>query len=176
MVGLGMLLILVTLLASYLRWRGTLFSRRWLLWIFVFAVIGPFAANQLGWVAAEIGRQPWVVHPRVLRDDAGNIVYDQAGLIRYRMEEGLLTREGISETIIPGPVVGSIAMFGFIYGLLFWIWLYVLNDKIQKGPLPLMPPGRTTGPGIISAAAGRTIHQDTMSGAKDVPDRQGRED
>ncbi|MBI4472594.1 MAG: cytochrome ubiquinol oxidase subunit I, partial [Acidobacteria bacterium] len=71
MVGLGVFFIVLTLFASWLRWRGTLFHKRWLLWIFVFAVAGAFAANELGWVAAEVGRQPWIVHPNVLRDPSG---------------------------------------------------------------------------------------------------------
>ena len=39
MVAIGMLFIVSTLYASYLRWRGTLFTKRWLLWYFVFAVL-----------------------------------------------------------------------------------------------------------------------------------------
>ena len=54
-----------------MRWRGTLFDKRWLLWVFVISVLGPFVANQLGWAAAEVGRQPWIVHPNVVRDAAG---------------------------------------------------------------------------------------------------------
>ena len=72
MVGLGMFFIAVTLLASFLRWRGTLFQNRWLLWVFVFAVVGAVAANQSGWVAAEVGRQPWIVYPPVKIDPGTN--------------------------------------------------------------------------------------------------------
>ncbi len=56
MVALGIFFIVLTLLALFKLWRGTLFGCRALLWVFVFAVIGPYAANQLGWVAAEVGR------------------------------------------------------------------------------------------------------------------------
>ena len=45
MVGLGMFFIAVTLLACFLRWRERLFGQRWLLWVFVFAVVGPFVAE-----------------------------------------------------------------------------------------------------------------------------------
>jgi cytochrome d ubiquinol oxidase subunit I len=170
MVALGMFFIGVTLLASFLRWRGALFDKRWLLWLFVVAVLGPFAANQLGWVAAEVGRQPWIVHPNVLRDPAGNIALDAAGMIAYDMKEGLLTRDAVSSTITGGQVLSSIIMFSLVYFLLFWIWLYVLNDKIQKGPKPVVigPDGKG---GWLAATAGRTLHEESMSEAKDRPER-----
>ncbi|HNQ22349.1 MAG TPA: cytochrome ubiquinol oxidase subunit I [Phycisphaerae bacterium] len=61
MVGLGVAFIVLTVTAMLLLWRGTLFRKRWLLRAFMFAVIGPVIANQAGWAAAEVGRQPWVV-------------------------------------------------------------------------------------------------------------------
>ena len=131
----------LTLLACFLRWRGTLFEKRWLLWIFVVAVFGPFIANEVGWVSAEVGRQPWIVHPNVIRDAAGNPQFDAAGMVQYNLSEGLLTRNAVSEAIDGGQVLASIVMFSVIYALLFWVWLYVLNDKIQKGPKPVVIGG-----------------------------------
>src|SRR5205823_2146481 len=61
MVGIGTFFIALTLLASWFRWRGTLFEKRWLLCIFVGAVVLAVAANELGWASAEVGRQPWTV-------------------------------------------------------------------------------------------------------------------
>jgi cytochrome d ubiquinol oxidase subunit I len=110
MVALGMFFIAITLYASFLRWRGTLFQKRWLLWIFVFAILAAYAANQLGWIAAEVGRQPWVVY----------------GLLR--------TNESVSKSVSAGEVAASIGLFGVVYTLLFLVWLYVMNDKIQHGP------------------------------------------
>jgi len=110
MVGLGILFIVMTLYASFLRWRGALFQKRWLLWAFVWAVPLPYAANQLGWVTAEVGRQPWVVY----------------GLLR--------TSDALSKSVVAGQVLGSILMFGLIYGLLFAVWVFVLDSKIKHGP------------------------------------------
>jgi len=112
MVALGTYFIALTLYALWCRWRGTLFRKKWLLWVFVFSVIGPFIANQLGWVAAEVGRQPW-------------IVYNQ-----------LRTSEAVSGNLAASQVLGSIVMFTVIYAMLFVLWIYLLNDKIQKGPEP----------------------------------------
>lgn len=166
MIGLGMFFIALTLLGSYLRWRGTLFTHRWLLWIFAVAVLGPFAANEVGWVSAEVGRQPWVVHPPVVKDAAGNFEFDSAGMIKMRLEEGLLTPNGVSRLVPPSHVLTSIVMFSLIYLLLFWIWLYVLNDKIQKGPKPALVDQTTTSEGLLEATASRTLHTDSMSEAK----------
>ena len=167
MVGLGMYFIALTVFGSFLRWRGTLFTNRTVLWIFVISVIGPYVANQLGWVAAEVGRQPWIVHPTVVRDAAGQPLLDAAGMIQYNMAEGLLTRNGISKVVTGGQVLTSIIMFSLIYLLLGWIWVYVLNDKIQKGPKPVTIGGDKGPGGWLASAAGRTMHEESMSQAKE---------
>jgi cytochrome d ubiquinol oxidase subunit I len=113
MVGLGCFFIALTLYSLWCYKRDTLFQKRWLLWIFVFSVIGPFVANELGWIAAEVGRQPW-------------IVYNQ-----------LRTSEAVSENLVSSQVFGSIIMFAVIYAMLFAVWIYLLNNKIQKGPEPV---------------------------------------
>jgi cytochrome d ubiquinol oxidase subunit I len=113
MVGLSIYFIALTLFAIWCRIKGTLFQKRWLLWLFVFSVVGPFIANELGWVAAEVGRQPW-------------IVYNQ-----------LRTSEAVSQNLTASQVLGSIIMFGIVYLFLFAIWIYILNEKIQKGPEPV---------------------------------------
>ncbi|HYP07206.1 MAG TPA: cytochrome ubiquinol oxidase subunit I [Bryobacteraceae bacterium] len=173
MVGLGMYFIGLTLFASFLRWRGKLFSKRWLLWVFVISVLGPFVANEVGWAAAEVGRQPWIVHPRVITDRAGAPLLDAAGMVQYNLQEGLMTRNAVSEAVSGGQVMGSIVMFSSIYGLLFWIWLYVLNDKIQKGPKPVVI-GQPGPYGWLTSSAARTLHEGSMSEAKDLRPEEGR--
>ena len=166
MVGLGVFFILLTLSASWFRWRGTLFAKRWMLWIFVFAVVGAVAANELGWAAAEVGRQPWIVHPNLIHDVSGKVALDRDGFVQYRLEEGLLTRNAVSEAVSSGQVLGSILMFGFVYGLLFLVWVLVLNDKIQKGPQPVYPRQQTTAQQFFDTAAGRTLHEGSLSESK----------
>jgi len=120
MVGIGMLFIAATLFSSLLWFRGTLFHTRWLLWFYVFAVFLAFVANELGWVAAEVGRQPWIVYPTV--GDGGELV------------GGLRVSEGLSESVAAENVLASIIMFGLLYALLFALWVFLLNKKIQAGP------------------------------------------
>ncbi|MFA8435349.1 MAG: cytochrome ubiquinol oxidase subunit I [Marinifilaceae bacterium] len=110
MVAIGMLLIAMTLLACFLWWRGKLFNQRWLLGAFAFAVLLPQIANQLGWFAAEMGRQPWVVY----------------GLLR--------TSDAISKSVAANQVLFSLILFTLIYTLLFALFIYLLDKKIKSGP------------------------------------------
>ena len=89
------------------------------------------------------------------------------GFVQYRLDEGLLTRDAVSESVGGGQVLGSIVMFGFIYALLFLIWLFVLNDKIQKGPQPVHPQSETTARQFFDTAARRTLHEGSLSEAKE---------
>ena len=165
MVGLGTFFVALTLYGCWLLWRGKLFEKRWLLWVFAVAVIGPFIANELGWVAAETGRQPWIVHPRPLVDASGQFQFDAEGFLAYRLEEGLMTANAVSENVIGGQVLASIIMFGLIYALLFALWLFVLNTKIQAGPKPVAPP-TDGGGGWRQAAAGRATGERHLTGSE----------
>ncbi|MCA9650841.1 MAG: cytochrome ubiquinol oxidase subunit I [Myxococcales bacterium] len=129
MVGLGMLFIAMTSLGLVLWWRGKLFTQRWLLWLFVVAVIGPYLANQTGWVAAEVGRQPWVVY----------------GLLR--------TRDAVSTVVHPEHVLASLVLFSLFYLALLLIWLYVVNEKIRHGPPAPRPHHAGRAQGLLDAAA-----------------------
>jgi cytochrome d ubiquinol oxidase subunit I len=173
MVGLGMYFIALTLFASLLRWRKTLFDHRWIMGLFVISVLGPVVANEVGWAAAEEGRQPWVVHPRFYRDSAGNLLYDNEGFARYHAEEGLRTRDAVSESVTGGQVLGSIIMFSLIYALLGVLWVFVLNHKIHAGPQPVTMPAGHNAQGYIAAAASRIDHEASMSEAKDVIEERG---
>lgn len=167
MTGLGMYFIALTLFASFLRWRKKLFQRRWLMWIFVISVVGPVVANELGWATAEEGRQPWAVHPRFYRDSDGKLLYDKEGFAAYHAEEGLRTKDAVSEAVTGGQVLGSIIMFSSIYVLLGVLWVFILNHKIHAGPQAVQMPEGHNAEGFIAAAAGRIDHEASMSEAKD---------
>jgi cytochrome d ubiquinol oxidase subunit I len=134
MVGLGFAFVGLTLLACFLLWRGRLFETRWLLGVFVVAVAGPLAANQLGWVAAEVGRQPWIVQAPLARAADGALLRDTGGTLRYVEAEGLRTADAVSSVVSAGQVLGSIVLFGLIYLALAALWLFVLDHKIKQGP------------------------------------------
>jgi cytochrome d ubiquinol oxidase subunit I len=151
MVGFGMLFIASTLIACWYLWRGRLFQQRWLLWFFVAAVIPAFAANQLGWIATEVGRQPWVVYPTVAADGT--------------LSGGLQTRDAVSEVLTGPEVLASICMFGVLYSLLFALWLYLLNRTIQRGP----PVASAAAPGphpVRDAATTVVDRRGSLSGTR----------
>jgi cytochrome d ubiquinol oxidase subunit I len=120
MVGVGFAMIAIAALGFLYFHNGTLHERRWLLWILVFSVLGPQIANQLGWFAAEVGRQPWIVY-HLMRTPAG-----------------------LSAVVKANVVLTSLILFTFIYFLLFTVFIYLLNDKIQRGPdeADLTPSGK----------------------------------
>lgn len=110
MVAIGMALILLSLVGVVQLSRGKLWHQRWLLWVFVWAAFLPQIANQVGWFAAEMGRQPWVVY----------------GLLR--------TSDALSKAVNAQQVMFSLIMFTIVYLLLFILFVYLLNKKIKTGP------------------------------------------
>jgi cytochrome d ubiquinol oxidase subunit I len=113
MVGLGLAFIGITALGIFLWWRKKLFEQRWFLGLLVLFLPLPTITNQLGWIAAEVGRQPW-------------IVYGQ-----------LKTADAISSVVPAWQILASIIMFGLIYSLLFAVWIILLKRNIRKGPQPM---------------------------------------
>lgn len=128
MIAIGMGLIGIAWLGIFFWWRGWLFdlsrpSIKLYHLLLVFSVLGPQIANQAGWFTAEMGRQPWIVY----------------NLLR--------TSEGLSRTVTANHVLASLIMFILIYSLLFALFVYLMNDKIQKGPEDPHPSGpKVVGP------------------------------
>lgn len=89
------------------------------MWLIVLMLLAAMTANQAGWITAEVGRQPWIVYPST-----------QEGVEMI----GLKTADGLSESVTAEQVFSSIILFGVIYSLLFAVWVFVLNSKIQHGP------------------------------------------
>ncbi|MBD3221594.1 cytochrome ubiquinol oxidase subunit I [bacterium] len=112
MVAIGMTLILLAWAGGFLAWRGILFQHRWMLWVMVFSVLLPQIANQLGWAAAEVGRQPWIVY------------------------ELMRTADGVSETVPASNVLVSLILFTLIYVGLFVVFIVLLDQKVKHGPHP----------------------------------------
>jgi len=112
MVGLGTILLGALGLAFFLLWKGRLFEQRWMIWILMFLLPFPYIANTAGWVTAELGRQPWLVH----------------GVLR--------TRDGVSAHVSAGNALFSLLGFMGLYSVLSALFLLLVARKIQKGPVP----------------------------------------
>jgi cytochrome bd ubiquinol oxidase subunit I len=111
MIVVGSALIPIGLLGGLMfLWKRRLWTSKWTLRLLVITVFMGEATITAGWWTAEIGRQPW-------------IVYDV-----------LKTAQGVSPVIGADQVIFSIVMFVALYSLLFVLFLYLLNRKIQAGP------------------------------------------
>lgn len=110
MVGIGTFMILASLVGVFLSRKENLTDYRWFLTIMVFAIPAPYLAQQLGWLVAELGRQPWIVY----------------GMLK--------TADAVSKSITVTQVVLSLTGFTVLYGLLGAIDIYLLQKYAKKGP------------------------------------------
>jgi cytochrome bd ubiquinol oxidase subunit I len=110
MVVLGMYFILLMAVAAFYLYRGTLWERPLLLKLMLWSIPLPLIACQLGWIAAEVGRQPWIVY----------------GLLR--------TSQAASLTVSAAEILFSIVLFGLIYLALGVLYIYLLARKVKQGP------------------------------------------
>jgi cytochrome bd ubiquinol oxidase subunit I len=118
MIDMGGLFILIGLLGAlfyFMKRNGTrrIWSTPWVLWLFVLSIFLTEIATLSGWWTAEFGRQPWIVWNLLRTSEAG------------------------SPTLAVYQVFASVIMFVVVYIILFILFLYLLNDKIQHGPTPL---------------------------------------
>jgi len=110
MVMLGTLFIILMAYASFQNWRGRLESNIWLLCVLMLAFPFPYIANTLGWMTAELGRQPWLIY----------------GLYR--------TQEGYSKVVSNGDVIFTLIGFTGIYFVLGLLFLFLVGWEIVHGP------------------------------------------
>ncbi|MBP7865088.1 MAG: cytochrome ubiquinol oxidase subunit I [Acidobacteria bacterium] len=109
MVGLGMLFILLMAVAAWKCWKKRLESSPRLLKVLVWCAPLPLLACQIGWVTAEVGRQPWIV---------------------YRM---MKTADAVSVTVTAGELLFSLALLSVIYLLLGSLYVFLLVRKVRGG-------------------------------------------
>ena len=179
MVGIGTYLIFLAVASTYFRWRGTFFEKRWMLWLLVITILPALVANHAGWVGAEVGRQPWIVHPPTQwtggEAGVGDVVVGPNGTVEYDETISLRTSHAVSRAITGEQVLGSIIGFGLIYGLLFVVWISVLHRKISHGPeLETEPPPNESGDGrgfmdTASDRVGHDRHMTEAGGSADKP-------
>jgi cytochrome d ubiquinol oxidase subunit I len=110
MITLGTIFILLTGYTSFEASRGRLASRRWLLWIVMLAFPFPYIANTLGWMTAELGRQPWLIY----------------GLFR--------TESGYSKVVTNGDTIFTLIGFSGLYFVLGLLFLFLVGREISHGP------------------------------------------
>jgi cytochrome d ubiquinol oxidase subunit I len=110
MITLGTLFILLMGFATFQNWRGKLESSTLLLWVLMLAFPFPYIANTLGWMTAELGRQPWLIY----------------GLFH--------TRDGYSKVVSNGNAIFTLIGFTGLYFVLGLLFLFLVGREIGHGP------------------------------------------
>jgi cytochrome d ubiquinol oxidase subunit I len=110
MVGLGTLFILLSLVAFLKARKDELENSPTLLRVMLYMIPLPYIANQVGWLVAEVGRQPWIVY----------------GVLR--------TSDAVSTSITTTQVWGSLIGFTLLYGFLGVVDIYLLVKYSKKVP------------------------------------------
>jgi cytochrome d ubiquinol oxidase subunit I len=109
MILLGLLFILMAVWGLVLMIRKTLPRSKLYLRVLILAVPLPYLANELGWLAAEVGRQPWAVY-KVLR-----------------------TSDAVSKVVPAGNILFSLALFTAIYALVAAAGISIILRLVRRG-------------------------------------------
>jgi cytochrome d ubiquinol oxidase subunit I len=110
MITLGTIFIVLMAYAGIQNLRGRLESSTGLLWVLMLAFPFPYIANTLGWMTAELGRQPWLIY----------------GLFR--------TSDGYSKVVSSGDTVFTLIGFVGLYFVLGVLFLFLVGREISLGP------------------------------------------
>ena len=110
MITLGTIFIVLMAYATLQNWRGRLASSNWLLWVLMLAFPFPYIANTMGWMTAELGRQPWLIY----------------GVFP--------TREGYSKVVSNGNTIFTLIGFVGLYFVLGLLFLLLEGREIGRGP------------------------------------------
>ena len=109
MVALGTLFPLLTIIGWFKRNR--LVESPGYLKVMLFAIPLPYIAIELGWVLAEVGRQPWIVY-------------------------GLMKTSDAVSPVAGSQVLISLIAFILVYGLLGAVGFYLIAKTAKEGPAP----------------------------------------
>lgn len=111
MVGLGLLMILLSLFSLWARWQKNLYDNKFFLRFALFMGPTGIVAMLAGWYTTEIGRQPWIVYGLMRTADA-------------------VTKHSVTELSI------SLTLFIVIYLTIFGTGVIYLLRLLRIGPKP----------------------------------------
>ncbi len=109
MVILGFYFIMIFTLAIYLLFQGTVLKNKWFLWIALLSIPLTYLASELGWVLAEMGRQPWII------------------------QDLMMVSKGVSK-IATGSVITTFILFAVLFTGLFVSEVSIMVKQIKTGP------------------------------------------
>ena len=109
MVALGLLMLAFFVLATIFSVRDDVQHQRWFLRLAPWMIPVPWIACEMGWITAEIGRQPWTVY-------------------------GLLPTWMSASTHSVGYMVFSLTGFVLLYSSFIAVEMYLMVKFIRQGP------------------------------------------
>ena len=127
MVGLGFFFIALFGAFFWLSARRGLDRHPWLLRVAIVAIPLPWIAAELGWVVAEVGRQPWII-------------------------EGVLPTAAAVSNLGASMVLTTLLGFIGIYTVLFILEMSLMVRAIRKGPEADTEPEAPLAPEVLVAA------------------------
>lgn len=109
MIGLGMFLTLMMVLAVWHAWKGKLHKMGWLMWTALLSIPLVYLCGQAGWIVAEVGRQPWTI-------------------------QGLLPVGVAISDVSVAAVKTTFFVFLAVFALFLIIEIRIMTGAIRKGP------------------------------------------
>ncbi len=108
MIASGVFFASLSIFSIILLIRKKIFESKRFMKILLYSIPVPFLANESGWIAAEVGRQPWAIY----------------GILR--------TRDAVSIVVPAGQILFSIIMFTIIYIILFFFFITYLKKILNQ--------------------------------------------
>lgn len=100
----------IVVLLGLLVWRNKLTGKKWPLRIMLVGPIASILAIQMGWLTAELGRQPWIVYGELKTADAASLAVD------------------------PWMLIITLLLFLVVYTVIYIAWWKTFAKAIKEGP------------------------------------------
>jgi cytochrome bd ubiquinol oxidase subunit I len=117
MVAMGVLMLVVGIIGGVLALRRRLDSTRWFHRLCIVATPTGFIAVVMGWITAEVGRQPYVVYGH------------------------LRTADAVTPVLPASSVATTLVLFVIAYAIVFTAGVYYMLRIVQRGPEAPPPRG-----------------------------------
>jgi len=109
MVGLGFLFVLLFIISLWLVLKNKTENKKWFYYTAIFTIPLAYLATQMGWVVAEVGRQPWII------------------------QDIMPTSAAVSK-LTTGSVQVTFVLFAITFTILLIAEIKIMLKQINKGP------------------------------------------
>jgi cytochrome bd ubiquinol oxidase subunit I len=131
MVGAGLLMILISLVALIIELKNLYAKFSWFLKLLPFAVVLPYLANTTGWILTEVGRFPWTVYQL------------------FKLPQS------VSVALSTGEIGFSLVGFILVYGLLIAATIYLMLKFAKAGPVLVADAPAEFNPSLVTPPEGK---------------------